>query len=296
MFAVFHDVLGSNDTHEISEDKFKAIDAARKSLNESNELEERFWVVCELYRELEETSLQSALNYAVYPNFNSTDFMLARSLIGMRVFSLLSASCLYLDKCGGSAKKITVGKINAEEAKKITHEVHAKHFEYRFSCELRNYAIHKSIPVHGIALDLSRKIDLDLWDHKIEYSIPIAPLLAWKKLNGNLRKELEKITSPSIDLKTSIRKFFSLICDIHKKIREVIAEAEISAETTLKNAHPHYSAGELPPGLCACELDDQGLKIPGGKLIPLNIPDDNVRNFIRVKTRSMVNIEKRRVS
>ncbi len=283
MFAVFNDALGSNETHEISEAEFKAIGAARKQLNEANEFEERFWVVCELYRELEETCLQTVLNYAVYPNHNSTDFVLARSLIGMRVFSFLSASRLYLDTCGSSAIKITLGKVRAKAARKVTSEVYDGNFEYRFCCHLRNYALHKSIPVHGMALNLSRKIELDLWDHKIEYSIPIAPLLVWKKLNPKLKEELKKTTFPSVNLKTSIRKYFSLICGIHKQIREMIDESETFAETTLKNAYPHSLIGELPPGLCACELDDEGLKIPGGKPISLAVPDDNVRNFIRLR-------------
>lgn len=299
MFAVFNDVLGFNETTELTQAEFNAIGAVRKVLDEINDFEERFWIVCELYRELEETCMKTALNYAIYHHYDETDHILARSLIGMRVASFLSASRLYLDTCGSSAVKITLGKVNDQEAKKFTSDAYDNNFEYRFCCYLRDYAVHNSIPVHGMAIDLSRNVELDLVDHKVYFSIPLAPLIIWAKREKNFRKELVGFSNPSFDLKIGIRKYFSLICEIHEKIRKVISDCETSAENQIANARLRHTSKKLNaealPGLCVCELDDQGLKIAGVKTIYLSVSDDKVREIIQLKTSSMVGIEKRRI-
>lgn len=298
MFALFEDHFDSAPVMELTEDTFTGIREARLALNELNEFEERFWVVCELFRELQESALAIANSESTYFTFDDIDFMRVRSVLSVKLMAFLAAARLYLDQCIGSVRKISSGGIADILARSNCSDAYDNSFEYRLLYGLRNFALHKSFPVHSMSINRSKNDDRTILGTSIEFSIPVQTLLEWAKLKAALRVEIEKLSEKQINLKSAARKYFALICRLHINFRGQLDPFTAEASEKLSKAseiwHSH-SGKPIAVGLSIAILCDEGLKIKGEPITCLKPPDDKFRKMIREKTKTMGNLEKHRV-
>jgi hypothetical protein len=297
-FVIFEHHLSALVDLPVPEEKYKFIQLARQTLNEANEFEERFWAVCELYREFQDACLVVASRQTIYFGHDELDIMRVRSSLSVKLSSFISAARFYLDLAGKSVITISRGGIQSSDVMAVCSEIFDNHFEYRLLYQLRNYVQHYSLPVHGMSMQRSRDESGKWLEHSVNLTIPIAELISWSGLKSSVKKELRDIPTEKIDLSLYSKTYFSLICQIHDKFRAMVAPNEAEMANALADARVRWinvSKNENPVALSVGEVDENGLLVRGAAVISLAVPDDRFTKMIKEETRFLMNVVQRRV-
>lgn len=211
---------GSSAALEISEQKFRSLQHASAELDHILDVEEKYDVTIQNYLEFEISVLDEATRQLVQSDRTAFENERIRRLLARRLSNILSSAWLYFDTLknypGTPLLHDPARLTRIQNAKK---EQDANSLIFRFVNEVRNYAQHHSLPVHGMIAD-----HRDPHSEQIAYSvnpyIDVDDLRNDKKFDPGILDEMEQRFSDVIRLKPLLRSYIESLGMIQKSFRD----------------------------------------------------------------------------
>ncbi|MEM8575240.1 MAG: hypothetical protein AAGF48_11465 [Pseudomonadota bacterium] len=201
---------------------------ARNTLSALSAFEEKFFGICEGYRQVEEFILQSTLSDMIYSRRDSPAFHSVRAEFGRRVSSFLSVSRLYLNSVPKDAVEITAGTIATDLVKSVISERYDESLSYRVMDAVRNYSQHRALPVTDISVGWRREDEQDRISYRSQFFLRADKLD--DKFKSSTRREIEQLGG-RVDLKLFLRSYFDDLCSIHERLRKEFQRYKEQSET-----------------------------------------------------------------
>jgi hypothetical protein len=287
-------VLDTDSRIEITEQEFLSLKRAVHQLLNVLEVEDKFDIALENYLEFETTILEETARDAIFSSFKTDiQFQELKRLIARRLSNFMSSGRLYLD-----ALQHHSGAILSEDSSKLIIVQSAASVEYDTSLNyriveaLRNYAQHRSLPVHGLSLNH--------WKEDKRFNFSIEPTLSCSQLkeDGKFKAAILKEFSDDdlIPLKPTIKSYIESLGTIHRKFRDAVASVVKEAMDDMENAQKTFQKQFPDEGLiafAALPVDAEGFK--DGE--PLYLGDQLKTHFdyFHRKWSTMVNFSRRKV-
>lgn len=105
-YSVWRHVLSSTKEVAIKEEEYNKIARADDIRREIANIEEKFFVICENYRELEEFVFSTNVKNMLYSRESASSWFSIGTEFGRLTLSMLASSRLYIDTVETHAKKI----------------------------------------------------------------------------------------------------------------------------------------------------------------------------------------------
>jgi hypothetical protein len=211
---------GRNAALDISEQEFRSLQHASAEMDHILDVEEKYDVTIQNYLEFEISALEEATRRLVQPDRTAFESERIRRLLARRLSNILSSARLYFDTL-----KNYSGTPLLHDAARLRRIQNAQNDEattsliFRFVNEIRNYAQHHSLPVHGLIADHS-----DPHSEQISYSvnpyIDVDDLRNDKKFDTQILDEFEERYGDVIRLKPILRSYIESLGTIQKTFRD----------------------------------------------------------------------------
>lgn len=183
-FAICNLSAGSNAELPISADDYGNLVRARRVLNETVSLEEKFSLLVNNYRLFEHFVHEITLDHMLYFKSNWSEFRVAGAEFSKHLLSLLSSARLYIDTIESHVGLTADDLDGARKIKAKKSELYDSSFGYRFMEALRNYSQHHALPVHSSSFDSQ-------WNDRRDVLVFVPTFILTLRqvpLTGNLKK------------------------------------------------------------------------------------------------------------
>jgi len=216
-------VLGFQSFVEISADHYENARAAKVNLQTFLRIEENFDLLLANYADLERDLLDIALRTLVYqqPGWSSAMDNLSSTI--RRLMNLLTVIRSYADHVPRHVGK-AIGKAEGEKIRSWLREVYENVPEYRILWEIRNYAQHAGMPLHGIQYRSSREEAAGGTRFR-ECAVPwIEPgsLAEDSRFDSAVLEDLRRM-GERVDLMPLVRTCVEAIAGVHQRLRDLAA-------------------------------------------------------------------------
>lgn len=252
-------VLGSRASVEITKDNYEHLCQLTDQLKHLLDVEEKFDILKENYFELESTILTEALREMVTRTFDSIEFQILRRLLARRIANFLSSTRLYLDSLPYHSRVVLKHHEAAlSEIIGMPSSEYDRSENYRIAEALRNYAQHRSLPLHGLSVRMKK--DMDKNPSELAYSL--SPSLAYVNLHADGKFKaavLDELRGKDpIPLKPILRSYTESIGAIHERFRKLASPISESCVAQLTTATKEFEQhGEGTVGLAIFLTDDR---------------------------------------
>lgn len=234
-YGVRQVILGADRFLELTSDEHAVVRKARQRLLDVKRIEQKFRLLLANYAELEEELLRLTNRKLVYDRATWGSMSDDLYEISRRLINLLTTSRLYIDQVKHDISGM-YGKESQqfEELEKAFREQHDNLLGYRAMESLRNFAQHRSLPLHGIYYHETRTNSKrgDRWEHICTPTISIEAIEA----EGGFRprkvlEELKPLAQKNeVDLKPLAREYMTGLASAHTKLRSLINTDVMAAE------------------------------------------------------------------
>jgi len=293
-YVLIKAVLGKVPQLDISEARYKALEAARDVLSNALAIEEKYEIVIANYLDFEKEMLDKSVRNMARGPGDYGEFFQLRLDLNKRLVNLLTAGRLYIDQLGQHACKCVDDRESTKEiVKKLFEAQYEAHLEYRFMEALRNYVQHRGVAVHSTSLG-ANKVEDD-GEEGIAFSVDAESLREILAEDSKFKKAVLDEIPEKVDLKAAIRQYVECINIVHLAARKMIDTRVEEARTLVEKAQSDYMViydGNLT-GLSAWKMSDEGLKEDG---FPLLLDWDDIRRKLLKKNGKLTNLNKRYVS
>lgn len=231
-FAIWRNVLAGSNTISINEDEYNEIAHSAHILFEMTKFEEKFYIVCEDYRQFEKLIFDINIDQMLYMSGERFNITLRGTEMSRFILSFLSSTKLYLDSIVRHSKNILGNDGNCNEIKMISADLYDNSFEYRVVEFIRNHTKHYDLSVKSASYGLS-------WDEgKLQCSFKSDFMFDIFQLGGDSsgKKATEKEiieNGGKVSLKKSIRSYFGSMCNMHTLLREKFAAKKFNSFSTI---------------------------------------------------------------
>lgn len=207
--------IGPQKPLEISKERYEKITAARLTLTDAKNFEERYEMVIGNFLEFERFIADFSLRTHIEADFSyrkASEIFLESNRL---VMNLLTTFKSYVDQTPQDFKHLPTAF--GEKFQEIASSIYDKSLAYRFASALRNHTQHYSPPVHAIRTGGTRVdwIDKGLFFCKKQ---ELAENPKFKKL------VLDEIND-ELDLKTIFRELMEHLSRMHIELRQLLHEA-----------------------------------------------------------------------
>jgi hypothetical protein len=266
-YFIGREVLGSSLLIDIDETEYCKVKRYKKCLTESLEIEEKFDIVIENYKEFELELLKIGLDDVLLSNQDWHYYISSRRLISRKFSNLLSACRLYLDQTKHHLSFLFMDEqTDIEDIKKFISEQYDSFFSYRLLEALRNHMQHAGLPISTAS---SHK-RIELTDNFSQVSTTITPVLVIdelyqsKKFKKQVLNELNQ-NEKRYDLKPDVRKYIECLFLINQVIRKKLDGHYQKWLASLNDITERYisQSNEDNPtiGLCAFKRNEDEFQV-----------------------------------
>ena len=289
--------LSCNFEVEIAESLFYQIKDHKTKFINALEIEEKYDIVIENYKELECELLRLGMDTMLFSDLDWHGSMKERRLIGRRISNLLSSCRLYVDSTKHHMSSIYgKGSDNHKRTESFFSEQYDACFGYRLMETLRNLAQHAGMPFSYSAFS-------GWLDHcKEQMAITVSPALMVEeipkkgsKFKASVRDELD-LDKNHIDIKALVREYLECISNVNNAVREMLAADiklwECTLSSSIEMFREKYSKQEPDKSiatLCAVRIDDVEDQ---PEMIQLFVDFIDHRADLLKKNRHLINLSK----
>ena len=206
----------------LTPDEYARIRLAKRQLIVFLGIEEKFDLLLENYAEYERCLYELAFHRLLYRDLDWVSAQGDRQLVNRRLSNLLSAARLYLDQIGHDLAILYDADVEVVTAvKDESKKQYDTKLGYRVMEALRNYAQHRSLPVHGLSYPARVEEPLTA-QAKTRYGV--VPFLNTVELEQDesikqrIIDELRK-KSPQIPLTPLVREYVEGLGAVHEMFR-----------------------------------------------------------------------------
>ncbi|MDL5595675.1 hypothetical protein PGC34_07110 [Pseudomonas kribbensis] len=218
--------IGPQKPLEISKERYEEITAARLTLIDAKNFEERYEMVIGNFLELERFIADFSLRTHIEADFSyrkaSTVFLESNRL----VMNLLTTFKSYVDQTPQDFKHLPTAF--GEKFQEIASSIYDKSFAYRFASALRNHTQHYSPPVHAVRTGGTR-VD---WIDKGLFFCKKQELAE----NPKFKKAVLDEFNDEVDLKAIFRELMEHLSRMHIKLRQFLHESVQIARSGIEEA------------------------------------------------------------
>lgn len=218
--------IGPQTPLEISKERYEKITAARLTLIDAKNFEERYEMVIGNFLELERFIADFSLRTHIEADFSyrkaSTIFLESNRL----VMNLLTTFKSYVDQTPQDFKHLPTAF--EKKFQEIASSIYDKSFAYRFASALRNHTQHYSPPVHAVRTGGAR-VD---WIDKGLFFCKKQELAENPKFKKTVLDEI----NDEVDLKTIFRELMEHLSRMHIKLRQFLHESVQIARSGIEEA------------------------------------------------------------
>ena len=183
-------------------------------------IEQRYGILLENYKELEQELLNFSLNVTLNTSNGWETLEDATPLFHRRVLNFLSSARMYLDQIPG---ELLNASRNADQVKLEFDKLRSTEYDnslgYRVCEALRNYTQHKSLPVHRISYGMRREAAAKTVTNYSGLGLSVSVLEADRKFKASVLKELRSVGEKH-DLKRFIREYMHGLGEVHINLRK----------------------------------------------------------------------------
>jgi len=288
-YYLTREILNKSPIINISKEQFDSLNKARKVIDNSFYLEEKYELLIKSYFEWEQVIAKVNLHNMTYSMSGYEDFFEHRIELNLKLITLLTVARLYIKHIETHVKHLMEG--HKVFLKEVLAQQYDNNIDYRFMDALRNYMQHREVPLHWITYSTSWKGEEK--DKYLEFSIQLKADKNKLSADGNFKKSVLNEIPEKIDLNESASSFIESLSSVHQSIRDMIANNVKSARKLITEAHKNYRL-EFKEGsllsLAAYEKDESDFII---NKIPLFLNWDEVSTNLMKKNRQLVNLKKR---
>jgi hypothetical protein len=287
-------VLGRTPEIELTAEQYERIKSARHSLNALTAFEEKFFAICEHYREIQRFVFDTILNNMLF-GFNDIPNVYQNSAnFGRIVLSYLSTARLYIDTSESGARDITHGSVSRESVKSEFSYEYDNCFSYRAMEAIRNFAQHNAFPSSSSFQGGEWNEARDEIQYYCNFHFALSGHDGIASLKASIRKEIAA-NGGKFDLVEGTRQHFGALCRIHQNLRTMFAPTRTAAIGELelwRNAWQEKTEQTKNIVLAAIEMSND--ELVDDTEIYVGREMDSYRESIESKTSHLNNMAKRR--
>lgn len=263
-------------------------------------IEENWDSLVQNYIEFEMEFLKAAMNSMVLTQNSFHEGHQLRLGFARRLSNLLSSCRSYLDQTPHQLKEIGGHSLEGS-FKELTNKAYDGHFGYRVMEALRNYAQHRSLPLHGalfesswVELSVGQNDDQALMRFTVSANIDKSRLESDPRFKKSIRQELEHKPT-RIDVATVTREYIEALGALHLGLRELTNPLLKEWKEIVLGTIARYGSqtGGDVGGLCITEYDETDSVKP--KIEVFSDPIVHLEKLIG-RNGSLVNLRKRYVT
>jgi hypothetical protein len=296
-FVLTRFALGKHETILLTKEQYDQIALSRETISEITVFEEKFFAICELFREIEKFTFETSLRNMVYLAPSTNDFYLARAIFGSKLASLLSAVRLYNESIFFHAEMISNGVLTKEDIKAVSSTRYDNSFPYRMMEALRNYSQHSSLPVHSSRFGGSWDNEMKWLTFSTDFYLDVDELIGDKKFKSEIKNEFEA-AGGKFDLKNGARSYFSSVCEMHTEFRSRFNPFLVKSDSVMKHWQDEWLKVDKDNslvGVVACALIGELIDKKLEKVF-IKTHTDEYRDTLEKRTGAIVNMAKRNVA
>jgi hypothetical protein len=147
-YYIKRNILGSKGIVDISEKEFYELKHANEILKKFYSLTRNYRVVVESYRNVEIIKHDVELNQLLYARYGHNQFYDDSVALNSSIIGYLANSRYFNDSTDKIHNEI-ISQSQIDYFKKFRSAIYDSVFEYRFIEKLRNYSLHKDLPIHS---------------------------------------------------------------------------------------------------------------------------------------------------
>lgn len=260
----------------ITEDEFTRTLSSRQTLVAAAEAEGNFTLVARAYIELEKSLMEAVLEWNLEVHNNEQDhhyFTKWRDISNLKLLNFLVMARAYTERIEHIADGKIIPKFTRGDCDKLTRKAHGSSSHYRFMYALRNYSLHRQLPIDGFSIASGREVRPEMANQGVAWRtrlicnphIRLAPLLndpeiRDKKIGEEIRNLIDA-GKTGIDIKMFARGHMEALYQIHAAVRarsenhivsaidclqETVAQLQKVTEATPRNPHMSRHDDETP--------------------------------------------------
>lgn len=241
---------------------FESLARAQALLYATLEVEEKFELVLENYKEFESHLLQLTVNSMLHEDVFSVGKG-DRLTLTRRIANLFSSVRLYTDQVKHAVSQNYGAGIRGAFDRALSFE-YDNCLGYRVCEALRNHMQHHSNPINGISYSYKRHGGAGEWIQcSIDLSLDVALLGSDREFKSSVLTELQRLDPKAVDLLLFVRKYVEGVVRVHESLRE-----HTKQEVSEQDAVYRYA---LAKWMDAGEVDVTGLAVlsqPVGEEFP----------------------------
>ena len=274
--------------------EYDELATARQGLFEILATEEKFDLVLRNFASFERVIHESALTDLVFTPTSWSDFIEHIQVMSLALMNLLAMCRTYIEHVPHHLRAVFPEELEKIEAfQRATSHEYDSTLGYRVLYAVRNYAQHRSLPVHAITLDARW-----LGDPKecLHAAIPYLSLDALERgdFKRSLLDELQRL-GPHIDIRPLVRQNMSAFGRLHGVVRDLVVSRAAAWDSQIIKWREAFAAthGNELVGLEIVELDVNKDVSRSHSLFDEMIKR---RQYLQQKNQLLVNAEKHFIS
>jgi len=293
-FVICRLAIGHPETIEITEAAYNDVSRSRSILSDVTSMEEKFFAICEHYREVEQFVLSNSLNNMIFRPSSAANVRIIGAQFGRLTSSFLSSVRLYGDSVYTHLRDISGGKILKDDVVAKFSEEYDQSLSYRVLEAIRNHAQHRAFPVHSAKYNSKWTNEFSQINFTSDFYFEIEKVANDKKFKKTVKDELILIDAP-FDLKKGVREYFASICRIHEELRSMIAAYRADSIACLEKTRKIWSQliGKEDYALVAACNMSNGILNKNFKKVYIDSQLDEYRQELERKTSGLANMDKR---
>jgi len=290
-FAIVGNTFGPSPEVVITQKDFAAIAQARRCLVESTSFEEKFYAVCEYYRDIERHAFDAALNHMLYTEASAAQRHHTAFQFGRLVAAFLAGARLYTETAYGGLRDASGNALKEATVRAVASGQYDNSFYYRFMEELRNYVQHNEFPVQLYRYGTKTVDGLQHFSSRFFFTLDEENS---SRIKAKVRRELAA-SHREVDLRQAARSYFSSLCTMHAEYQRLLKPFCDESEKLLKS-WLHRWKSEVPAtttvfGVDAIQRDGETVR----KTVHLELQSDIYRAWLLSKIQSVMTMGMRRV-
>jgi len=295
-YYLFRLAIGHDENIEIEESDYISLSKSREVLFEITSLEEKFFAICEHYREIEEFIFKSSLTNMVFGLNSVPEIHSIGAQFGRLTGSFLSSVRLYQDALLSHISAISENTVPQSDMKAHLSEEYDSHLAYRVMEAIRNHAQHRAFPVHSTKFGGKWNKEFTEMSFYSEFFFEVSRIEDDPKFKKSIKTELMDIAG-NFDLKLGVRNYFGCICRIHRQAQDLVKPFQEKAVQAFTEARTKWASAHSDNeflAVAACKLHD-GILVDGYKKVHISPQIEEYRESLSKKTRHMQNMEIRKI-
>jgi hypothetical protein len=213
---------------DLTAEDFANITGVMSRIHIAADIEEKLDLLMENYLEYEHELLVLGLHSSVFPaSLDDQRVFSEFRVINRRAINLLAVASIYVDQVTHALSRYFAPHSPRVDVSGLFAAAYEAHLEYRIAAALRNFSLHRSLPVHGLAWP-SQWEDMDAPERRLRFrvvpSIAVEELVDQGGFKASVLRELQASGQASYPLTPILRRYVESLASVHQQVRSLLSE------------------------------------------------------------------------